>query len=137
MQLNSLSSSLIFVGQTLSVSGQAPAPAAATTKVATNADTSNSSVAAEVTLIAKSLIGTPYVWGGNTTDGFDCSGFIYYVFNKAGLSLGRYTADGYANRSYEVSNPVPGDLVFFKDTYMPGISHMVIYLCNKHFIQAN
>jgi peptidoglycan endopeptidase LytE len=142
MQLNGLSSSFIYVGQTLTVAGQAKVtPAAlpivpASSKVSTSADTSNTSVAAEVTLIAKSLVGSRYIWGGNTTAGFDCSGFIYYVYNKAGLSIGRYSAQGYADRSYEVSNPVPGDLVFFKDTYQPGISHVGIYLGGGQFIQA-
>jgi peptidoglycan endopeptidase LytE len=138
MKLNNLSSTTIYVGQTLRVSGQPPAASAPqqVTKVPTSADTSNSQVAAQVTLIAKSLVGSPYVWGGNTTAGFDCSGFIYYVYNKAGLSLGRYTAQGYADRSYEVDNPVPGDLVFFSNTYMAGISHVGIYLGGDSFVQA-
>jgi LysM repeat protein len=138
MQLNGLSSTVIYVGQTLAVSGQ---PASSSTppngtKVPTSADTSDSQIAAQVTLIAKSLVGSPYVWGGNTTAGFDCSGFIYYVYNKAGLSLARYSADGYANRSYEVTKPVPGDLVFFSNTYTTGISHVGIYLGGDSFIQA-
>jgi LysM repeat protein len=138
MQLNGLSSTVIYVGQTLAVSGQ-PASSSTplnVTKVSTSADTSNSQIAAQVTLIAKSLVGSKYVWGGNTTAGFDCSGFIYYVFNKAGLSIARYSADGYANRSYEVTNPVPGDLVFFSNTYTTGISHVGIYLGGDSFVQA-
>jgi LysM repeat protein len=138
-QLNSLSSTRIYVGQTLKVTGQpaaAAAPVQNVQKVSTSADTSNSADAAQVTLIAKSLVGTPYVWGGNTTAGFDCSGLIYYVYNKAGLSLARYSADGYANRSYEVDKPVPGDLVFFSNTYTTGISHVGIYLGGDSFVQA-
>jgi LysM repeat protein len=138
-QLNGLSSTRIYVGQTLKVTGQpaaASAPVQNVQKVSTSADTSNSADAAQVTLIAKSLVGTPYVWGGNTTAGFDCSGLIYYVYNKAGLSLARYSADGYANRSYEVDKPVPGDLVFFSNTYTTGISHVGIYLGGDSFVQA-
>ena len=138
MQLNGLSSTVIYVGKTLAVSGQ-PASSSTplnVTKVSTSADTSDSQIAAQVTLIAKSLVGSPYVWGGNTTAGFDCSGFIYYVYNKAGLSLARYSADGYANRSYEVGKPVPGDLVFFSNTYTTGISHVGIYLGGDSFVQA-
>jgi LysM repeat protein len=138
-QLNGLSSTRIYVGQTLKVTGQpaaAAAPVQNVQKVSTSADTSNSADAAQVTLIAKSLVGTPYVWGGNTTAGFDCSGLIYYVYNKAGLSLARYSADGYANRSYEVDKPVPGDLVFFSNTYTTGISHVGIYLGGDSFVQA-
>jgi LysM repeat protein len=136
MQLNGLSSTVIYVGHTLAVSGQPVSAAAPVQKVPTSADTSNSADAAQVTLIAKSLVGTPYVWGGNTTAGFDCSGLIYYVYNKAGLSIARYSADGYSNRSYEVNNPVPGDLVFFSNTYTTGISHVGIYLGGDSFIQA-
>jgi LysM repeat protein len=138
MQLNGLSSTVIYVGHTLAVSGQ-PASSSTplnVTKVSTSADTSDSQMAAQVTLIAKSLVGSPYVWGGNTTAGFDCSGFIYYVYNKAGLSLARYSAQGYADRSYEVSKPVPGDLVFFSNTYTTGISHVGIYLGGDSFVQA-
>jgi peptidoglycan endopeptidase LytE len=136
MQLNGLSSTTIYVGQTLKVSGQPATYSAPVQKVSTSADTSHSADAAQVTLIAKGLIGSPYVWGGNTTAGFDCSGFIYYVYNKAGLSIGRYSAQGYADRSYEVVNPVPGDLVFFSNTYTAGISHVGIYLGGDSFIQA-
>ncbi|WML55712.1 LysM peptidoglycan-binding domain-containing protein [Neobacillus sp. PS3-12] len=135
-QLNGLSSTRIYVGQTLKVTGQPAAAAAPIQKVSTSADTSNSADAAQVTLIAKSLVGSSYVWGGNTTAGFDCSGLIYYVYNKAGLSLARYSADGYANRSYEVDKPVPGDLVFFSNTYTTGISHVGIYLGGDSFVQA-
>jgi LysM repeat protein len=139
INLNGLSSTRIYVGQTLKVTGQPAAPATAAApvqKVSTSADTSVSADAAQVTLIAKGLIGSPYVWGGNTTAGFDCSGFIYYVYNKAGLSIARYSAQGYADRSYEVSNPVPGDLVFFSNTYTSGISHVGIFLGGDSFIQA-
>lgn len=62
--------------------------------------------------IAASLAGIPYVWGGTTTAGFDCSGYTQYVFARAGRSLPR-TAEAQRQAATPVSNPQPGDLVFF------------------------
>jgi len=62
--------------------------------------------------IAASLAGIYYVYGGTTTAGFDCSGFTQYVFNKVGVSLPR-TAEQQRQATTPVSDPQPGDLVFF------------------------
>lgn len=62
--------------------------------------------------IAASLSGIPYVWGGTTTSGFDCSGFTSYVYRQVGKTLPR-TAEAQRVASTKVSNPVPGDLIFF------------------------
>ncbi|MFK9091469.1 LysM peptidoglycan-binding domain-containing protein [Bacillus salipaludis] len=122
--LNSLTSDMIYVGQKLKVSGSA----ATTTTTPPQTDS---------VTIAKNLIGTPYVWGGSTASGFDCSGFIYYVANQSGTKIGRYSAAGYYDRSYYVDSPKPGDLVFFQNTYKQGISHVGIYLGGDQFIHAD
>jgi len=62
--------------------------------------------------IAASLAGIYYVYGGTTTAGFDCSGFTQYAFGKVGISLPR-TAEAQRQATTPVSNPQPGDLVFF------------------------
>jgi cell wall-associated NlpC family hydrolase len=62
--------------------------------------------------VAASLVGIPYVYGGSTPAGFDCSGFTQYVFAQVGISLGRTTYAQYA-QTYAVSDPQPGDLVFY------------------------
>lgn len=125
MSLNNLTSTMIFAGQQLKVTGQV------TSAPPTAFDES------QFVPIAKSLIGTPYVWGGSSLSGVDCSGLIYIVANKAGLSIGRYSAAGFYSRSYYVSTPKPGDLVFFENTYKSGISHVGIYIGDNQFIHAD
>jgi LysM repeat protein len=129
--LNHLKSDTIHVGQKLIVSKTESSQ----TENSVEEDINPS--AEPVIELAKSLIGTPYVWGGNSPAGFDCSGFIHYVFNQSGTKIGRYSTDGYYSRSYYVDKPVVGDLVFFENTYKPGISHMGIYIGNNEFIHAD
>ncbi|MBS8265661.1 peptidoglycan endopeptidase [Mesobacillus boroniphilus] len=132
-ELNKLTSDLIFVGQKLFVAKPIEAAATIKSPVTQTAD----SPEAQVISYAKEMMGVPYVWAGSTPDGFDCSGFIYYAFNKTGKKMGRFSSEGYYNRSFYVNNPVPGDLVFFENTYKKGISHMGIYLGNNEFIHAS
>ncbi|MFJ8234676.1 NlpC/P60 family protein [Ureibacillus sp. NPDC094379] len=90
-----------------------------------------------VITIADSLLGIPYVYGGNTTAGFDCSGFVRYVYMSAGLEISRKSSEDYfLNDTTSVETPVPGDVVFFKNTYKSGISHMGIYIGDGQFIHA-
>ncbi|WP_079475276.1 C40 family peptidase [Marinococcus halophilus] len=83
---------------------------------------------------AKQFIGVPYVWGGTTTRGFDCSGFTQYVYKQNGTNLPRTVAQQYA-ASKKVSSPQVGDMVFFT-TYKAGASHNGIYIGNNQFIHA-
>ena len=80
--------------------------------------------------------GVPYVFGGTTPNGFDCSGYVQYVFAKNGIRLTR-TADTQALEGKFVSKKSlkPGDLVFFT-TYEPGASHVGIYAGNNQFWNA-
>lgn len=85
---------------------------------------------------ARSVLGTPYVWGGSQPGGFDCSGFIHWAHKESGNDIGRNSVEGYYNKSYMVSNPQPGDLVFFEGTYKSGMSHMGIYIGGGQMIHA-
>ena len=81
--------------------------------------------------IAESLFGVPYVYGGTTPSGFDCSGFTSYVYRQAGISIPR-TASAQAAASTPVSSPRPGDLVFFGSP----IYHVGIYVSPGRMIDA-
>ena len=89
---------------------------------------------------AQKYVGTPYVWGGSTPEtGFDCSGYVCWVYNQNGYDVGRTTANGLWNKSQHISeaDAKPGDLVFFKGTYdTPGMSHTGIYLGNGMMVSA-
>ena len=89
---------------------------------------------------AQKYVGTPYVWGGSTPEtGFDCSGYVCWIYNQNGYDVGRTTANGLWNKSQHISEAEakPGDLVFFEGTYdTPGKSHVGIYLGNGMMVSA-
>lgn len=130
MKWNGLNSTLIKVGQKLIVT-----PTTATTSKATS--TIASSPNSNVVSIAQKYIGVPYVFGGASPKGFDCSGFIYYTYKNAGKSITRTSAAGYYSMAKKVSTPSVGDLVFFSNTYKKGISHVGIYIGNGKMISAS
>lgn len=150
MDWNKLEKDTIFIGQVLKVSPGAVIPDGDTihnnvtsgtgtpSKVTSKDPTANGQAIYNKTVeVANTLVGTPYLYGGNTPVGLDCSGFIFYAFNQGGLKIGRASSEGYFyGNTTHVENPVPGDLVFFENTYKEGISHMGIYLGDNKFIHA-
>ena len=113
---------------------------AAALKAAENPDTVEPDVAPlgeQIVAVAKECLGVPYVWGGKSMSGFDCSGLVYYVLKTLGYSPYRSSGDQYKMGTYvEKSQLQPGDLVFFAGTYKSGISHVGIYTGNGKFIHA-
>lgn len=94
-----------------------------------------SRMARELTSSALRFLGVPYVFGGTSTAGFDCSGFVQHVFAMMGIGLPRTADAQYDVGKPAVGGPRPGDLVFF-DTY-GGVSHVGIYLGGGKFVHAS
>jgi cell wall-associated NlpC family hydrolase len=123
---------------------EAPAPAATTTTstVTPPAPPAGAPIAplpsstagghAEAATIAMQYLGVPYVWGGSTPGGFDCSGLVMYVYGQLGISLPHFAA-----AQYGFGTPVsrdalqPGDLVFFD-----GLNHVGIYIGGGEMVHA-
>ncbi|MEB1807486.1 MAG: NlpC/P60 family protein [Bacillaceae bacterium] len=138
-QTNQSISSQPTVTNTNTNTAQAPAP----TNTATNNNTTsspaqpvssgNSEKAVAVINYSKQFLGTPYVWGGTTPSGFDCSGFTSYVFRSVGVNLPRTSRQqatvGVAVSPHQVQ---PGDLIFRGNP----IHHVGIYIGNGQYIHS-
>jgi peptidoglycan DL-endopeptidase CwlO len=92
-------------------------------------------VRSDLVQYARSQLGTPYVWGGASPDGFDCSGLVQYSYGKVGFEVPR-TAEGQlaASEPLSLRELKPGDLLFFNTT--DEYSHVGIYIGDGMFIHA-
>ncbi|WP_063975119.1 C40 family peptidase [Domibacillus aminovorans] len=100
--------------------------------------TEAASVGESIVTYGKKFMGVPYVFGGTTPNGFDCSGFTQYIYkHAAGVSLPRTTDQQYkVGTSVAKSDLQPGDLVFFANTYRQGISHVGVYAGGNMVLNA-
>lgn len=95
-------------------------------------------IGADIVNTAKKYLGVPYIFGGSSTSGFDCSGFTQFVYRQFGISIPRTsTAQASAGTQISRANLQPGDLVIFSDTYKSGPSHTGIYLGGNQFIHSS
>lgn len=106
-------------------------------KPSTGSGSTTKVTGSEIVSKAKQYLGVPYKYGGTTPSGFDCSGFVYYVFRSLGINISRTQATMYAQgKAIKKSELQPGDLVFFQNTYKAGISHVGIYVGGGKFIHS-
>jgi cell wall-associated NlpC family hydrolase len=110
----------------------APTPPAAPEPAPAPAPPPQPTTHATAASIAARYLGVPYVWGGASPGGFDCSGLVMYVYAQLGVSLPHYTVSQWNSTTpIPTSDLAPGDLVFFD-----GLSHVGIYIGNGQFIHA-
>lgn len=122
----------IYLVPTDPPSSKDPAP------VASGAPTGSNARGDALVQVAMAQVGKPYVWGGTGPDGFDCSGLTYFSARKAlGVTLPRIAADQFkAGVAVQPADLQPGDLVFYANTYAPGITHVGIYIGGGRWVSA-
>ena len=98
---------------------------------------SGTATGAQILSKAQSYLGTSYVYGGASPSGFDCSGFVYYVYGTFGISVGRTpAAQASAGTQVDKASLQVGDIVLFAGTGGSGITHAGIYAGNGQFIHS-
>ena len=100
------------------------------------AGAANSVLGGKIAELARAQVGAPYLYGGHTPRGFDCSGLVYYVYGQAGMSVPR-TTEGQFDRLPRVAREdlQPGDLVFFRSD-SGSLLHVGIYIGGNTFVHA-
>lgn len=89
-------------------------------------------------VLIRPLLGTPYVYGGNTPDGFDCSGFTAYIFHKLGVTLPRVSADQFTQgQAVDPAEMQEGDLLFYDAAGTGKVNHVALYLGNGYLVHAS
>ncbi|WP_449537400.1 LysM peptidoglycan-binding domain-containing protein [Ferdinandcohnia sp. Marseille-Q9671] len=127
--LNNLTTNTLAIGQVLKVNGNSQTESGVQNR---------EQVLQALVQDSFNFVGVPYRWGGTTTAGFDCSGFVSFMHSRHGIDIPRTTSASYYNMGTPVSkaNLQPGDLVFFAVNDTGRISHVGFYVGNNEFISA-
>lgn len=112
-------------------------PTGSTSSFSVTSSYNGTATGAEILSKAQSYLGSPYVYGGASPSGFDCSGFVYYVYGTFGISVGRTpAAQASAGTQVDKASLQVGDIVLFAGTGGSGITHAGIYAGNGQFIHS-
>jgi cell wall-associated NlpC family hydrolase len=91
----------------------------------------------QVADLAQQYVGSSYVWGGSSPAGFDCTGFVMWVFGQFNVALPHNEAGQLGSgQSVGADDLLPGDVVVFDNTYRSGLSHVGIYVGDGQFVHA-
>jgi cell wall-associated NlpC family hydrolase len=108
-----------------------------TSSLAQAAPSPASAPGVQVADLAQRYVGSRYVWGGTTPDGFDCTGFVMWVFGQFNVSLPHNEAGQLGSgASIGANELLPGDVVAFANTYRGGLSHVGVYVGDGRFVHA-
>jgi cell wall-associated NlpC family hydrolase len=129
---------LAIIGLTLTLAAPARAEETRNADGASAQEAQAPPVGDQIAGVAMSYFGYPYVWAGNTPAGFDCSGFTQFVvLSTIGYDIGHAVEGQPASGAWiDYGAWMPGDLIFFQNTYRAGISHAGIYIGDGLFIHA-
>jgi cell wall-associated NlpC family hydrolase len=94
-------------------------------------------IGADVADLARQYVGSRYAWGGSSPAGFDCTGFVMFIFGQFGVPLPHNEAGQLASgAAVDADDLQPGDVLVFANTYRRGLSHVGIYLGDGRFVHA-
>jgi cell wall-associated NlpC family hydrolase len=92
---------------------------------------------AQVADLAQQYVGSRYVWGGTSPAGFDCTGFVVWIYSQFGVSMPHNEAGQLASgQPVGADDLQPGDVLVFANTYRRGLSHVGIYVGDGQFVHA-